>query len=65
VAAAEAEDRAIYLVLPSTPMAGREGAALTDRELESVADAGTWGAESCQMTCGDDCYPTASGMFGC
>lgn len=27
----------IYLVLPSTPMAGREGAALSDRELESVA----------------------------
>ena len=30
----------IYLVLPSTPMAGREGGALSDRELESVA--GGW-----------------------
>ncbi len=27
----------IYLVLPSTPMAGAEGRALSDRELESVA----------------------------
>ena len=30
----------IYLVLPSTPMAGREGVELSDRELESVA--GGW-----------------------
>jgi hypothetical protein len=30
----------IYLVLPATPMAGREGAELSDRELESVA--GGW-----------------------
>jgi hypothetical protein len=27
----------IYLVLPSTPMAGAEGGALSDQELESVA----------------------------
>ena len=30
----------IYLVLPSTPMAGAEGGELSDRELESVA--GGW-----------------------
>jgi hypothetical protein len=30
----------IYLVLPGTPMAGAEGGALSDRELESVA--GGW-----------------------
>ena len=30
----------IYLVLPGTPTAGREGEALSDRELESVA--GGW-----------------------
>jgi hypothetical protein len=30
----------IYLVLPGTPMAGREGEALSDRELESVS--GGW-----------------------
>jgi Nitrile hydratase, alpha chain len=30
----------IYLVLPSTPMAGAEGAELSDQELESVA--GGW-----------------------
>jgi hypothetical protein len=27
----------IYLVLPSTPMAGGEGGALSDQQLESVA----------------------------
>jgi Nitrile hydratase, alpha chain len=31
----------IYLVLPSTPMTGAEGGALSDRELESVAG-GSW-----------------------
>ena len=30
----------IYLVLPGTPMVGREGGELSDRELESVAGAG-------------------------
>ena len=65
VAAVEETPDTIYLVLPSTPMVGRESGALSDRELESVAGGGTWGAETCQMTCGDDCYPTASGMFGC
>jgi hypothetical protein len=31
----------IYLVLPGTPMAGREGGELSDQQLESVA--GGWG----------------------
>jgi hypothetical protein len=35
----------IYLVLPSTSMAGAEGEALSDRELEKVAGAG-WGVET-------------------
>ena len=33
----------IYLVLPSTQMAGAEGGELSDQELESVAG-GAWGA---------------------
>jgi hypothetical protein len=37
----------IYLVLPSTPMAGTEGVELSDQQLESVSGAGTesgnWG----------------------
>jgi Nitrile hydratase, alpha chain len=32
----------IYLVLPSTPMAGREGGAISDRDLESVAGGGVY-----------------------
>jgi Nitrile hydratase, alpha chain len=51
----------IYLVLPSTPMAGGESGALSDQQLESVA--GGWA--TFQMTCGNDCYPTGPGMFGC
>jgi hypothetical protein len=43
----------IYLVLPATPMAGREGAELSDRELESVA--GGWGSTIADATC--TCYP--------
>jgi hypothetical protein len=40
----------IYLVLPSTPMAGGEGGALSDLELESVAGGySTWGDETCQL----------------
>jgi hypothetical protein len=54
----------IYLVLPSTPMAGAESVELTDQELESVAGAGTWGAETCQSTCGD-CTPNCTGDFIC
>ena len=34
----------IYLVLPSTPMAGRKGGELSDQELESVAG-GYWGED--------------------
>ena len=41
----------IYLVLPSTSMAGGEGGALSDQELQSVAGAGTWGAETCGSVC--------------
>jgi len=40
VVAVEETQDTIYLVLPSTPMAGDEGGALSDRELESVA--GGW-----------------------
>src|SRR5688572_14040740 len=39
----------IYLVLPSTPMAGAEGVELSDQELESVAD-GNWFSRSCNNT---------------
>jgi hypothetical protein len=46
----------IYLVLPSTPIAGTEGVELSDRELESVSGAGTesgnWGCPSGDWTCG-------------
>jgi Nitrile hydratase, alpha chain len=48
----------IYLVLPSTPIAGTEGVELSDRELESVAgglatESGNWGcAASGDWTCG-------------
>jgi len=43
----------IYLVLPSTPMAGAEGGALSDQQLESVA--GGWGSTISDATC--TCYP--------
>ena len=39
VAVEEAQDT-IYLVLPGTPMAGRESGALSDQQLESVAGGG-------------------------
>ena len=50
----------IYLVLPSTSMAGREGGELSDQELGSVAGGAidTWG-RTCDMTCSD------RGMYGC
>ena len=46
----------IYLVLPSTPMAGAEGGALSDQELESVAggadsSGSPWGALTCGYAC--------------
>jgi hypothetical protein len=40
VVAVEESADTIYLVLPSTPMAGAEGGELSDQELESVA--GGW-----------------------
>ena len=40
----------IYLVLPSTSMAGREGVELSDRDLEAVAGGGdTWGGLTCAL----------------
>jgi hypothetical protein len=40
----------IYLVLPSTSMAGAEGVELSDQELESVAGGGdTWGGITCAL----------------
>ena len=50
VVAVEETAETINLVLPGTPMAGREGGELSDRELESVAGAGTWGDASCEGT---------------
>jgi hypothetical protein len=46
----------IYLVLPSTPMADREGVELSDQQLESVAGGGStsnppWGALTCGYAC--------------
>ena len=64
VAVEETQD-IIYLVLPGTPMAGAEGVELSDRELESVAGGGSWGADTCQMTCGADCTPNCTGDFIC
>ena len=47
VVAVEETADTIYLVLPSTPMAGTEGVELSDQQLESLAGAGTesgnWG----------------------
>ncbi len=55
----------IYLVLPSTPMAGEAGGALSDRELESVAGAGTWGQDTCQVSCDAACTSHCTGDFIC
>ena len=50
VVAVEESADTIYLVLPSTPMAGREGVALSDRDLEAVAGGGdTWGGLTCAL----------------
>jgi len=49
VVAVEETSDTIYLVLPSTPIAGREGGALSDQELESVAG-GSWFSRSCNNT---------------
>ena len=42
VVAVEETADTIYLVLPGTSMAGGEGGAPSDQDLESVAGAGTW-----------------------
>ena len=55
----------IYLVLPGTPMAGAEGVELSDQQLESVAGGGSWGADTCQNTCGAGCTPNCTGDFIC
>jgi Nitrile hydratase, alpha chain len=49
VVTAEETQDTIYLVLPATPMAGREGRTLSDQQLESVsgAGAGTWTDYTC------------------
>ena len=49
VVTVEESAETIYLVLPSTPMAGAEGGALSDQELESVAG-GNWFSRSCNNT---------------
>src|ERR671921_202372 len=64
VVAVEESADTIYLVLPGAPMAGREGVELSDQELESVVGGGTWGADTCQATCGD-CTPHCTGDFIC
>ena len=65
VVAVEETQDTIYLVLPATPMAGREGAELSDRELESVAGAGTWGQDTCQVSCDAECTSHCTGDFIC
>ena len=45
----------IYLVLPSTPMAGGGGEELSDQQLESVSGAG-WGDYTSEVTCVSDTY---------
>ena len=54
VVAVEETADTIYLVLPSTPTAGGEGAELSDQQLESVAggwDPDTAGQITCQVGC--------------
>ena len=54
VVAVEETAETIYLVLPSTPMAGTEGGELSDQQLESVAggwDPQTAGQVTCQVAC--------------
>ena len=55
VVALEESADTIYLVLPSTSMAGGEGVELADQELESVSGAGTSGGPLGAFTCGYGC----------
>jgi hypothetical protein len=55
VVALEESADTIYLVLPSTPVAGAEGVELADQELESVSGAGTSGGPLGAFTCGYGC----------
>ena len=55
VVALEESADTIYLVLPSTSMAGAEGVELADQELESVSGAGTSGGPLGAFTCGYGC----------
>ena len=50
VVAVEESPDTVYLVLPSTPMAGREDEALSDQELETVA-----GGQPAEMTTETTC----------
>ena len=55
VVAVEESADTVYLVLPGTPMAGREGVELSVQQLERVSGAGTsgdaWGALTCGYAC--------------
>jgi hypothetical protein len=55
VVAVEETQDTIYLVLPATPMADREGIVLSDQQLESVSGAGTSGSPWGALTCGYAC----------
>ena len=49
VEAVEETAETIYLVLPSTPMAGGESGELSDKDLESVSG-GSWFDKTCENT---------------
>ena len=68
VVAVEENSDTIYLVLPATPMAGREAVALSDRELESVAGGSTGTDYTCYydpLQCTADCIRQSTGVDGC
>jgi len=50
VVTVEESAETVYLVLPSTPMKGREGVELSDQELESVAGGGASSADVADCT---------------
>jgi hypothetical protein len=60
VVTVEESAETIYLVLPSTSMAGGEGGELSDQELQSVA--GGWGKSTDYYTCsvGDQCIGSSA-----